>query len=162
MIHEVQGDILLTGAQVIAHGVGANDPMDGGLAKVLRECFPVMHKDFHHWCHVQHPEPGTAWRWHGNERVDIANLIIMEGGYGHGARPGRTSTKHLNHALHALKKIIIKEKLNSISLPKIGCGRGGLAWTEVQPLIQSQLGDLKANIYLYVQHVPRLKAKEPA
>ncbi len=162
MIHEVQGDILLTGAQVIAQGVGANDPMDGGLAKVLRECFPAMHKDFHHWCHVQHPDPGAAWLWRGNERVAVANLVIMEGGYGHGARPGKASVKHLNHALHALKKILLKEKLHSLSLPKIGCGRGGLPWPEVQEMIQHQLGDLDTHIYIYVTHVPRQKAKEPA
>lgn len=60
MIHEVEGDILLTKAQVIAHGVAANDPMKQGLALSLHECYPAMHKDFHHWCHQAHPEPGAA------------------------------------------------------------------------------------------------------
>ena len=32
MIHEVEGDILLTQADVIAHGVAASDPMNQGLA----------------------------------------------------------------------------------------------------------------------------------
>lgn len=37
MIHEVQGDILLTDAQAIAHGVSPNDHFDVGLARALRE-----------------------------------------------------------------------------------------------------------------------------
>lgn len=37
MIHEVAGDILLTKAQAIAHGVAPNDPFDQGLARALRE-----------------------------------------------------------------------------------------------------------------------------
>ncbi len=32
MIYKVEGDILLSKAQAIAHGVGINDPMDKGLA----------------------------------------------------------------------------------------------------------------------------------
>lgn len=63
MIYEVEGDILLTNAQVIAQGVAANDPMKQGLALALHERYPAMHKDFHHWCHQIRPEPGTAWLW---------------------------------------------------------------------------------------------------
>ncbi len=162
MIHEVRGDILLTSTQAIAHGVAPNDPMDGGLAKTLREVFPIMHKDFHHWCHVQHPKPGDAWLWKNQERVWIVNLLTQEGGYGHGTRTGKASVAHVNHALHALKKIITKEKLTSVSMPRIGAGKGGLQWDEVLPLIQHQLGDLKAQIYIYVEHIPREKAQESA
>lgn len=56
MIYKVEGDIVLTKAQVIAHGVSANDPMDQGLAKTLHGHYPAMHKDFHHWCHQKHPK----------------------------------------------------------------------------------------------------------
>ena len=68
MIYEVEGDILLTSAQVIAHGVAANDPMKQGLAMALHERYPAMHKDFHHWCHQARPEPGAAWIWAGMEQ----------------------------------------------------------------------------------------------
>jgi O-acetyl-ADP-ribose deacetylase (regulator of RNase III) len=48
MIHEVSGDILLTTAQAIAHGVAPNDHFDHGLALALRETW-----------HEQAAEPGT-------------------------------------------------------------------------------------------------------
>lgn len=160
MIHEVTGDILLTSAQTIAHGVAANDPMDGGLAKTLRECFPAMHKDFHHWCHVQHPDPGDAWLWNKDKRKFIACLLTQDGGYGHGTRAGKATVANLNHALHALKKIITKQKLRSVSMPKIGAGKGGLPWEEVRDVIQHQLGDIDADIFIYTRHIARQKAKE--
>ena len=34
MIHEVEGDILLSAAEAIAQGVAANDPMNQGLGGV--------------------------------------------------------------------------------------------------------------------------------
>ena len=60
MIIEVEGDILLSKAQAIAHGVAANDPMSQGLAKSLHEWMPSMHKDFHRWCHKQRSFSMTA------------------------------------------------------------------------------------------------------
>lgn len=48
MIHYVSGDILLSRAQAIAHGVAPMDPMNQGLARSLHEKYPAMHKDYHH------------------------------------------------------------------------------------------------------------------
>ena len=100
MIHEVEGDILLTQADVIAHGVAASDPMKQGLALNLHERYPSMHKDFHHWCHQNNPKPGEAWVW------------------------------------------------------------GVLDWSQVKPLIHSQLGDLDIPVYVYVAFKKGVKAVE--
>ncbi len=162
MIHPVEGDILFTRAQAIAHGVAPMDPMNQGLAKALHEKYPVMHKDFHHWCHQEHPKPGDAWMWGGPGGVRIINLLTQEGGYGHGGRPGKATATHVNHALRALKKIVQKEKIESLALPRLATGVGGLDWDEVHPLIEHQLGELPIPVYLYVTYRPGVKAEEPA
>ena len=91
MIHEVSGDILLSSAQAIAHGIAPNDPMDKGLARSLHEKYPAMHKDFHHWCHQNHPKPGSAWMWGGTDGVRVINLLTQDGGYEHLYELARTS-----------------------------------------------------------------------
>ncbi|PCJ24212.1 MAG: Appr-1-p processing protein [SAR86 cluster bacterium] len=160
MIYEVEGDILLTSAQAIAHGIAANDPMNQGLALSLHEQYPSMHKDFHHWCHQAHPKTGEAWIWGGAGGVRVINLITQEGGYGTGAHPGKATEADVNHALRALKKIISKEKLTSIALPRLATGVGGLNWDKVKPLIESQLGELDIPIYVYTSFVSGQKADE--
>lgn len=160
MIYEVEGDILLTGAQLTAHGVAANDPMNQGLALSFHESYPAMHKDFHHWCHQQHPKPGEAWVWGGVEGVRIANLLTQEGGYDGDKRPGKATTANVNHALRALKKIIQREGFTSVALPRLATGVGGLDWNAVKPLIESQLGDLDIVIYVYSVFIPGQAAKE--
>jgi len=50
VIHYVSGDILLSRAQAVAHGVALKDAMTQGLARSLHEMYPAMHKDYHHWC----------------------------------------------------------------------------------------------------------------
>ena len=46
MLKEVAGDILLTKAEALAHGVAPNDNFANGLALALREQWPAMYKDF--------------------------------------------------------------------------------------------------------------------
>ena len=160
MIQQVSGDILLSGAQVIAHGVAANDPMSQGLALSLHKRYPAMHKDYHHWCKLNNPKPGDAWVWGGVGGVRIVNLITQEGGHGHGSRPGKATTVHVNHALRALKKMIAKEKFTSVALPKLATGVGGLSWDEVSPLIENHLGDLNIPVIVYSEYASGKRAAE--
>ena len=160
MIIEVEGDILLTKTSVIAHGIAANDPMNQGLAKSLHDRYPAMHKDFHHWCHQQHPKPGSAWIWGGVNGVRIVNLLTQEGGYDHGSRPGKATTANVRHALKALKKILLKEQIGSLALPRLATGVGGLEWSEVQPIITEQMGDLEIPVYVYSVYRPDQLAGE--
>jgi O-acetyl-ADP-ribose deacetylase (regulator of RNase III) len=64
MIREVEGDILLSKAQVIAHGIAPQDHFDSGLALSLRERRPSMVRDYRHAAHAA-PEPGGIWVWSG-------------------------------------------------------------------------------------------------
>jgi O-acetyl-ADP-ribose deacetylase (regulator of RNase III) len=161
MIYEVTGDITLSKAQVIAHGVAANDPMTQGLAKLLHEKLPTMHKDFHHWCHQHHPKPGEAWVWGEVGGRRIVNLITQEGGYKE-VSSSRASYSNVRHALHALKKMAIKEKFSSIALPRLATGAGSLDWDEVWPIIQHELGELEIPIYVYSHYHPKQRAVEPS
>lgn len=161
MLHYVQGDILETRAAAIAHGVAPHDHFDSGLALSLRERWPAMVRDFRHYCHNDNPEPGTAWMWAGAGGTRIVNLLTQAAAPRGGGHPGRANLVRVNHALHALRKIIEKEKLSSVALPRIATGVGGLDWTDVRPLLDTVLGDLKSNIYIYETFHAGRKATEP-
>lgn len=161
MIYKVEGDILFSKAHVIVQGVSANDPMTHGLAKTLHEHFPAMHKAFHQWCHQQHPKTGEIWVWDGLKDALIVNLIIQEGGYSHAPAAKKTTTSHIRHALHALKKRAIKDGFKSIALPRLATGVGGLEWAEVLPIIEHELADLNIPVYLYSTYIPHRQAMEP-
>ncbi len=110
MIHEVSGDLLLTEAQAIAHGVAPNDHFDQGLALALREKWPSMARDFKHYSHQTHPKPGELWSWGGVGGVRIFNLLTQDGDHSHGSRPGRADTANVNHSLKRLRHEIEKSE----------------------------------------------------
>ena len=154
VIHYVSGDILLSTAHAIAHGIAANDPMTHGLARSLHEKYPAMHKDFHHWCSQTHPSPGSAWMWGGADGARVVNLITQEGGYGHGARPGKATLKHVRDSLRALVNIVAEERFTSLALPRLATGVGGLEWDDVKPVIEERLGGLEIPVYVYAEYHP--------
>lgn len=161
MIHELSGDILLSGAKAIVQGVAPNDDFHHGLALQLRERMPALYKDFRHYCQTRHPKSGELWTWMSSDARLIVNLFTQEAAYDHGKKPGHASTSHVNHALHALRNFALKEKLPSLALPRLACGMNGLDWNDVKPLIEKQLGDLGIPVYVYVNYQKGVKASEP-
>lgn len=162
MIHELNGDILFSGAKFITQGVAPNDDFHHGLALQLRERMPAMYKEFRHYCKNKHPKSGELWRWTSADGRTIISLFTHEGAHGHGNKPGFASLSHVNHALQALRKLIKKEKVSSVALPRLACGLTGLKWDEVKPLIEAQLGDLDIPVYIYVGYQKGVKAIEPS
>jgi O-acetyl-ADP-ribose deacetylase (regulator of RNase III) len=154
MIKEVSGDILLSKAHVIVHGVAPGDHFDTGLALALREQWPAMAKDFRHYCHTAHPKAGEAWLWSAANGKRIVALFTQEAAPGErgAGRPGRAHLEHVNHAVRALRGLAEKEVFTSLALPRLGTGVGGLTWAEVRPLITHHLGELPIPVYVYAEY----------
>lgn len=161
MIHEVTGDILLTKAQAIAHGVAPNDHFDQGLALALRERWPAMAKDFRHYAHAAHPKPGELWVWGGVGGARIYNLLTQEGEHGHGTKPGRAALPNVNHCLKRLRHELEQAEVRSLAMPRLATGVGGLEWPAVHDLIVQHLGDLSIPIYIYTTYHKGQQANEP-
>ena len=160
MIKEVEGDILHTTAKAIAHGVAPNDHLDHGLALELRERWPALAKDFRHWAHTHHTEPGGLWTWSTPDGRRIVNLLTHSAAPSEKAHPGKAQLDFVNHALRALHAEIVREGIKSIALPRLATGVGGLAWTDVRPLIQRHLGELDIPVYVYTSYKRDVVAPE--
>ena len=159
MISKVTGDILLSDAQAIAHGVAPHDHFNQGLALALRENHPAMAKDYRHYCHVQNPKPGHAWLWAGPERVVIC-LMTQEPAPSSQAHPGKATTHNVNRALRELAAVIKQQNIASLALPKLATGVGGLSWDEVEPLINQHLSDVGIPVFVYDKYEKGRKADE--
>jgi len=160
MLKEVAGDILLTSAEVLAHGVAPNDNFANGLALALREQWPAMYKDFRHYSQTVSPKTGDLWTWAGVGGVRIVNLFTQEPASSHVAKPGRATIENVNHCLKALCKAIETEKFKSVALPRLATGVGGLDWKDVRPLMEKHLGHLSIPVYVYATYNAGVRAEE--
>jgi O-acetyl-ADP-ribose deacetylase (regulator of RNase III) len=160
MIHEVTGDITLSKAQAVAHGVAPGDHFDRGLALALREMWPAMAKDFRHYSHQCHPKPGELWVWGGTGGARVIALLT-QGEHGHGGHPGPATDAAVNHCLKRLRYELEKAEIKSVALPKLATGVGGMKWETVRSLIEHHLGDLPIPVYVYSTYHPGVRAVEP-
>lgn len=160
MIYEVEGDILLTRAQVIVNDVGVADPMTRGLARKLNERYPAMVEAFRTWCDETKPEPGEIWLWEAADKSQIVNLIIHEGDEDP-TRIRRPDKIALNRCLRRLAKMVADERFKSMAMPKIASGDFGLDWSDVRGMMDSQLGEVLGPIFVYVVELDGQVASEP-
>ncbi len=165
MIREVEGDILLSGAQVIAHGIAPQDHFDSGLASPCANAgrrwfattgMPPM---------PGAPEPGGIWVWAGVDEQGktqcIVNLITQGMLHsGRSAKPGKASLEDVGHALRELARYVRSEGVSSLALPCVATGVGGLDWSEVKPLVVRHLGDLEIPVILYEVYRKGVAAEE--
>ena len=165
MIRDVEGDILLSDAQLIAHGIATHDPFDSGLALALRERFPSMVRDYRHAMHAKEPRTGEIWLWRGvNEDGStraIVNLLTQGmQSQAKSARPVRANLEDVNQALRALARLVRDEGVRSVALPRLATGVGGLDWADVKPLIEQHLGELGIPVVVYEVYRKGQKANE--
>ena len=165
MIKEVTGDILLSKADLIAHGISAHDPFDSGLALALRERWPALVKDYRHDTHSRGISAGEMWAWVGVQESGgarrIANLVTQNTiGQGPTAKPGKASIENVRAALQSLAKFIGQEQITSLALPRLATGVGGLDWEDVKPLIAQYLGELNIPVVVYTTYQKGVAADE--
>jgi O-acetyl-ADP-ribose deacetylase (regulator of RNase III) len=143
MIYEVEGDVLIS------------------LARKLQEKFPSMRDQFIEWCEETNPEPGDIWLWGGNTKTRVLNLIVGEAAEPELGRSSRPNKIAVHRALRAVNKLVIDERFNSIAIPRIGSGVGGIDWLEVRGMMASQLGELIIPLFVDVTALDGMLAREP-
>lgn len=160
MIYEVEGDIMLSRAQVIAHGVSTGDPMTRGIGRKLNERYPAMVTAFRQWCEETNPEPGEIWSWTSTDKLIIVCMITHEGDEDL-TRVRRPDKIAVNRVFRRLAKLATDLRFKSIAMPKVASGHGALDWYEVKGMVDSQLGELLIPLFIYVVELDGQVASEP-
>lgn len=153
MIREVEGDILLSKVDAVAHGVAVDDDFKQGLALQLRERWPSLYKDFRHYCQTRSPDEGDIWTWKGPGSFAVINLLTQKPPAAKGQHPGRATLQNVSHCLKKLASDVNEHGYKSLAITKLATGVGGLEWNDVKPLIDQHLGPLKIPVFVYSKYV---------
>jgi len=159
MIKQVEGDILLSKCEAVAHGIAPNDDFKQGLALSLREQWPAYYKDFRHFCHTYSPKEGGLWSWKGAGSSAIVSLFTQEAPKSQGSHPGKATLPNVNHALKALVGEVKEQGFKSLAITKLSTGVGGLDWGDVLPLIEKHFSELEIPVYIYSTYKKGVEAE---
>ena len=139
MLELVTGNLLEADTEALVNTVNTEGVMGKGIALQFKKKYPDMFEAYRRACKEGQVLPG---RMHVYERREMINprYIINFPTKRHWRSP--SSIEDINDGLRALAEEIRERHIKSIALPSLGCGNGGLDWSEVLPAIRSALGDL--------------------
>ena len=116
MLKEVAGDILLTKAEALAHGVAPNDNFANGLALALRERWPAMYKDFRHYFQTFTPKTASCGPGRCRRRSDCESVYPGACCQSR-SQTGQGHVENVNHCLKALCRRLRLKSFKSVALP---------------------------------------------
>jgi O-acetyl-ADP-ribose deacetylase (regulator of RNase III) len=138
MIKLQQGDILYADAEALVNTVNCVGIMGRGIALQFRKAFP-NYKAYKAACSRGELQPGKMFVFDLN-RFQHPRFIINFPTKRHWR--GKSRIEDIKAGLKDLVEEVRKLKIQSIAIPPLGCGLGGLDWEEVRPLIEQTFHEL--------------------
>jgi O-acetyl-ADP-ribose deacetylase (regulator of RNase III) len=147
MINYVTGNILDSPAEALVNTVNTVGVMGKGIALQFKSQFPNNYKVYKEAC--------------DNHSLKIGNLLVTEEEsllFGRKTIinfPTKTHWRYpaeyeyIEKGLDALVDLIAEHKIQSVAIPPLGAGNGGLDWTKVRAIIESKLQGVDCEIFLY-------------
>ena len=138
-----RGDLFASGAQALVNPVNCVGVMGAGLARQFRDQYPAMFADYRAQCRAGLYQPGRPRTW----RRDGQRLIVNFPTKRHWRDPSQL--QWIRAGLTILPGILRDNAIQSIAVPPLGCGLGGLSWPDVRGLIVEHLSGLPTEVLVY-------------
>jgi O-acetyl-ADP-ribose deacetylase (regulator of RNase III) len=139
VIYLTRGNLLHADVDAIVNTVNTVGVMGRGVALQVSRAFPEVNKPYLRACESGQLRPGTVFTV-DRGGFDRPRYVINFPTKRHWK--GRSKLTDIESGLAALRTEIARLGIQSVAVPPLGCGLGGLSWEVVRPLIEAALGDL--------------------
>ena len=147
MIQFTKGNLLSSSSAALVNTVNTVGVMGKGIALQFKDEFPHNYEVYSEACRKGELFPGKLLvvkdsSFHYGEKW-IVNFPTKV----HWKNPSRY--EYIESGLIELRRIILEYGFESISIPPLGCGNGGLEWDKVKGLIVRYLSDTSILVLVY-------------
>jgi len=146
MIHEEHGNLLEANADALVNTVNTVGVAGKGIALQFRQAFPDNFRAYEKAAKRGQVTPGRMFVWETG-LLEPPHLIINFPTKRHWR--GKSRMDDIHTGLQDLVRCIAEYSITSIALPPLGCGNGGLRWSEVRKAIVAALEPLDVEVLLY-------------
>lgn len=132
VIRTVAGDLLRQDADALVNAVNTAGVMGKGIALQFKHAWPEMYADYRAACRRGEVQLGRMHVWTTGSETPPRFIVNFPT-----KQHWRSSSQltDIESGLVDLLRVIDELRLQSIAVPPLGCGYGGLAWADVEPLI---------------------------
>ncbi len=166
VIKHRKGDLLAADAEALVNTVNTVGVMGKGVALQFRKAFPDNYEAYRRACKAGEVVPGRMFVF---ERGQLTGprLIINFPTKRHWK--GKAHIEDIETGLVDLIDVLRRFDVQSIAIPPLGCGNGGLPWSEVRPMIEAALAEVEGVTALVYEpsgapavHSQRVATRRPA
>ncbi|NJK79932.1 MAG: DUF4433 domain-containing protein [Chloroflexaceae bacterium] len=168
----VEGDMFFSRAQTLTISVNTKGVMGKGLAARAKYQFPDVYVRYQEVCRGRNPQLKLSIPYLYKRETpidyDLADASNMLPGINNekwfllfatkGHWKEQSDLRSIERGLEWISKNYQQEGIKSLALPALGCGLGGLEWSEVGPLMCRYLVNLNISVRIYL---PREKEIPP-
>lgn len=146
MLSYSNGNLFDDLSQAYVNPVNCVGIMGKGIALEFKNRYPKYFKYYVKMCNEQHlQKAGDAIIYTNSASPKFIISAATKTNW-----RNRSNVENINDLLICIKYIILDFDIESIAMPALGCGEGGLYWTQVQPLIEKNLSNLNCKITVYL------------
>lgn len=141
------GNIFKSKTEAIANPVNCVGVSGAGLAETFKRKYPDNYEAYKNYCEKGFLVIGECFTYDLGESKILPRWIINIPTKNHFKYPSK-----LEYVAKGLQGLIIDMKINgikSVTLPKLGCGKGQLLWEDVKPIILNTFNKYK-NLTCYI------------
>ena len=146
MLEYGQGNLLHAQVDALVNTVNTVGVMGKGVALQFKQAFPENYKAYRHACQRGDVRIGEMFIWDSG-RLGVQRYVINFPTKRHWR--GRSQLADIEVGLRALVLAIEQLGIESVALPALGCGNGGLDWDDVLPRIEAALRPLAVRAVVY-------------
>ena len=147
MIEYTGGNILHADAEALVNTVNCVGVMGRGIALQFKKAYPKNFKAYEAACQRQEVQPGRMFVYATGELAN-PRFIINFPTKRHWR--GNSRMEDIESGLIDLVEVIRRDNIQSIAIPPLGSGLGGLEWDDVRPRIEKALAALpQVKVLLY-------------
>ncbi len=146
MLQFTNGNLFESNAEALVNTVNTVGVMGKGVALQFKNRYPENYKLYQLACKKEQVIIGKMFITSTNSLMNPKWIINF---------PTKKDWKHnssysyIESGLDDLRKFLIENKVESIAIPPLGSGLGGLEWEKVKELIKIKLTNLDTNIIIY-------------
>lgn len=145
-IESTSGNTFDAQAEALVNPVNCVGVMGKGLALAFKKAFPAMFEAYRDACKTGQLEPGRVHIWK-NPSPSPTRFVINFPTKRHFRSKSRL--EDIEVTLPALVEAARTHSIASLAVPALGAGLGGLAWSDVRPLIVGAFESTDVSVLLY-------------
>ena len=143
MIRHIKGNLLQAEVEALVNAVNCIGVMGKGIALEFKKRFPANYAAYREACKRGEITLGKMFVFQTGAS-DRPKFIINFPTKGHWR--SKSQMKDIESGLKALVEVVKNNSLRSVAMPALGCGHGGLDWTDVSERIEKAFRELPSDL----------------